>query len=615
MTNHYLQNFFHIYIYKQQKKNALSIAFNIYFISNNKKFYLSNSRKIIIITQLNKQTKNIIKNSINKFYNNKDKLKNFINKTFFYTIKYTQKNKSKVQYIIFYIKCNSILKKIQINNYKVLKIPNNTLNNLFKYQIGLPINYLDVKNSLNKINKWYVSNGYKWIKIEYSYKYNTIHLIIYEGFIDKIIIIDNFNSRYNKISTIDELIKNELLILTKKPININNLELYLKEMEKKYFLKELKYKLKYKSNKLVLIIQYDLRNYKKIQFKSNLIIQNFKNEIRLYSSYYHNIDKINFSYKNFIFLLNTLFNQYDINTLMFKYAINKKIINLYLQKIKNYSFKLFIYYQYSLMQYLVYDCYSNNIIFKNNKINRYSYLINLIKIETQIKLEIFKELTFTKSLINEYKYNYDNNFLLNNYMNNIKIKKFIKGKYLYLLNSKIESKYNGLSFIINKKQKITNKIQINYSKIIYLNINKLNIFHDFKDYIQIIKIKYNKHYKLPKILYKNNMLTFFIELYTKRGYFYKYILSKNNNKKIYNNIFIKIEYKLNIIGYNYIYFFINYRQNLLNINSCNYFNIKSGLGIQLEIPIKYIPSIRLELYTKNYTQFLLYFYKNSLLYL
>nr|YP_009391837.1 hypothetical protein [Acrosorium ciliolatum]ARW59981.1 hypothetical protein [Acrosorium ciliolatum] len=644
MINYYLQNFFSPYIYKVHANNTIYTAFHIYFISNNTNFYSSNHKhlkKIIILNILNKKTKNIINNSFNKFYKNKYNFNNFINKTFFYRIKYNQKNKIKLKYIIFYIKCNPILKKIEVNNYNQLKISKNILNNLFKNQIGLPLNYLDIKYSLNKIHDWYISNGYKWIKIEYLYKNNVIQLQIYEGVINDIIFINNLDKKISnttfKILTTNIRIKNEFLIFTRKPINFYDLELKIHEIKNKYLIKELRYQLEYKSKKLILIIEYNLKNNNRIQFRENIVIKDLKNQLILYKLYFQNIqNKNNFRftylrtnrlYINSIFVLITLFNKYYI----YKLILKNKIIYLYLQQIQNYSFISFIYFQNFLLKSLISNYSSNDfdLLFKHKffsyrKINPYSYFVNLIKLETHLKLKIFKDLIVIKKIINEYKFNYEKNCLLSNYINNIKFKKIEKIKYIYLLNSKIELKYNYLSLILKQNQKITDKIYLDYNKIIYLNSNKLNIFHKFKNYIQIIRIKYYKYYKLPYIFYKDNIIIFFIELYTVKGYLSKYSLLKNYYLKKYENILIHIEYKFYGIKYNYIYTFItylpssinhiNYLINSLNINYDQYSNIRSGLGIQFKIPIKYIPSIRLELHTKNYKKFFFYFYKTSLLY-
>lgn len=652
MINYSNNHFFKYYYYKQKKYQYS--AFNIYLISNYENLYLNKSKssiKILILNKLHKNTKKIIENSTNNFYKNINDIKNFINNKSYNNIKYTKKTKSKLNYVIFYIKNNSILRKIKVHNYNKLKISKYILFNSFKHQIGLPINYLSIKNSLNIIIEWYLYHGYKWIKVKYSYINNEIQLHIYEGVIDEIIFSNNYNKFFDKkkykILKVNNLIKQELSFFTYKPVTINNLELIIKEIKKKYSIQELTYQLKYKSEKLILIIEYDLKYKNIVQFKKNIIIKNFKKKLIFFKLYLFNIrnnhffkfkyTRISYLYNNLSFFIITSLNKSNIYPFTLKNILNRQIIKLYLKRINNYSLKLFIYFEHFLINKLIYSNDINNFYllpkyknFEYIKMNTYTNIINLIKIEVNIKFQISKKLALIKKIINEYKYCYEKSCLLKNYIQNFKyaninkLKKIIKIKQTYILNLTLKSIYNYPSFIPEQNNQGENKISIDYCQIIYLNMTKLHIFHKFKNYINIIKLKYYKCYKFPEIFYKYNSLNIYVNIYKINGYISKYLLLKQYYLNTYGNILINIEYKFYAVKENYIYLFINcipklkYNihniQYLYNINDYKNTNIKSGIGIELKIPIKYIPNIRLEIYTKNYKKFLFYFYKTSLLY-
>nr|YP_009732147.1 hypothetical protein [Gracilaria spinulosa]QHS70715.1 hypothetical protein [Gracilaria spinulosa] len=100
-----------------------------------------------------------------------------------YTILYT-----KYKQTIFSVNIYPIIDQINIKEYKKLKICPKLLKTLFKYQLGLPKNYLLINYILQKIHIWYLLQGYRWssINIKLISQVNKLHFVINEGIIHSV---------------------------------------------------------------------------------------------------------------------------------------------------------------------------------------------------------------------------------------------------------------------------------------------------------------------------------------------------------------------------------------------------------------------------------------------
>nr|YP_010197774.1 hypothetical protein LK367_pgp125 [Gracilaria isabellana]UAD86190.1 hypothetical protein [Gracilaria isabellana] len=100
-----------------------------------------------------------------------------------YTILY-----AKYKQTIFNINIYPIINQINIKEYKKLKICPKFLKSLFKYQLGLPKNHLQINYILHKIHTWYLLRGYRWssINIKVIPQVNRLHFMINEGIIHSV---------------------------------------------------------------------------------------------------------------------------------------------------------------------------------------------------------------------------------------------------------------------------------------------------------------------------------------------------------------------------------------------------------------------------------------------
>lgn len=597
----------------------------------------------------NKYTKNNLNYYLTIFFDNKLTYitKNSLKNIFFNLIKYTQIYKKKSKYNILYIKLNPILKKITVNNYKKLIIPEKILVKYFYKQIGLPINYLKIKRSVKKINAWYELRGFNWTEIEYFYNSsgNEINITIREGKINQVICKNK--NRFNWINNLNNLyfnkcITKEFLSIHSKILNINDLNFNITKIKKKYLIDTLKYNLKYNHSGLILIIEYKLKdkNRELLQYHNQILIQNFRINIKLFKSYIKNtiddnqfklITKIYTYLKiNFKLSIIEIYKKYDINEFTFNNLINTIIHNFYNHKLNyfsniiNISTKIFFYSKYT---YAILNNYfpSNFQYLKLIAIDPYLYSITLVKIKIKFQLQYFKNMENKQNFLIIYNFNNKKNCLIYNYIKYIKffnLKKIIKLYSKTLINYKIKLKYNYYLILFNKALIINNRLTLSYNKFIYIKINELHLFNLIKNYICLIKLKYYNLFEIPNFFHMNQNFTIFLKINKLIGPLSKYFILSHIFLQKNKNILLNLEYKLSIIKYHYIYLHLNYIPNIKStinyipkcyINS-KYSNIEFAIGIQLKIPIKYIENIRLELQIKNNIKFFIYFYKNSLFY-
>nr|YP_010198387.1 hypothetical protein LK148_pgp123 [Gracilaria pachydermatica]UAD86803.1 hypothetical protein [Gracilaria pachydermatica] len=90
---------------------------------------------------------------------------------------------AKYKQTIFNINIYPIINQINIKEYKKLKICPKFLKHLFKHQLGLPKNHLQINYTLHKIHTWYLLRGYRWssINIKVISQVNMLHFVINEG--------------------------------------------------------------------------------------------------------------------------------------------------------------------------------------------------------------------------------------------------------------------------------------------------------------------------------------------------------------------------------------------------------------------------------------------------
>nr|YP_009295341.1 hypothetical protein BI108_pgp054 [Dasya binghamiae]AOH77353.1 hypothetical protein [Dasya binghamiae] len=642
------------------------LSFNINLIYKSENFNINKKLNYIYFLGYNS---NLIKYNIKLPINNLKKTK--VNRNFgielitqikqsgyFNTIEYTNWYMNQSKYIIFNLKSNSIIKKVKINNYKNLKIPKNLLIKIFKHQVGLPVNYKYIKNSINEIYKWYKLRGFQWAKIHYINidKKNEINIIIFEGNIfQSYCIYDQLiknKKDLNYINTLNLLIKKELCIIPGYILNINNLELKIRKLKNKYSINNLKYKVEHKSKGLVITIKYNLANYKKLsiydkkKIRSKLLYyiqyvkkyKNFNNQPKVIRKLTLTIYKIIndfFSNSNNIFQIYYYdyfylkYNTFIIN-LLFNITFNNKFFNascyIFYPTVYKYSYLIInILLKIRFNHIKIYECFWAQ--YKNIKSYYlyhyiYSYFIQVFNIALKLnfqylsKIEIIQYLTGTFYTYNKKHYLiyiYNNIF---NYRTNYDLIYLNREQKNILLIYKIKIKYNYLYLIPDHLLKIKQLLSLYYNIYVKLNTESFNNNYSYKFYLHNLEINYQKLYKIPKIVNYYQTLNVITKCYIILGSLNTNILQSLHNKF---NIIVQIEYQLYMNKNNCLYLYLKYTSLINKIYTFNnYYNkyqyISTGLGIQINIPIQYIPNIRLELQIDSLNKYLFYCYIKPLFY-
>nr|QCI08983.1 hypothetical protein [Inkyuleea mariana] len=681
VLNLYLQNIAYIYYilslslnfqhyYSINISNSSNLLFNIYLLYNLQEINQYTQIKKIQLRPCNnylfknfflhklkiktKELKNLKFNKISSIHINE------LQKTgWLYSIKsfniYIQREK----YNVLYLKFNPLLKKIKIKNYHKLQIPKNILINLFKQQLGLPKNYKQIKQSLKKLNLWYIYRGFDYIKIDciYKKKLNQIDIQIYEGKIkySKLICRNIVKTKLQKkvIDKLNALIKKELNILPGDIFNTQKLEAGIIKLKNKYLINNLNYYTQYNNKELFIIIKYSLIERNKIfLYNKNIISIDSYNYLSLFQLFNKQIFYLNLLlksilltpkkilYSNLIYLYNYLNYKYCfsyiseyIGNCIIDMQINKILpqiniffslpyIKLYNNVIINFLFNIY----YKIYKLNIFHIFIANSNINYNKIEKFeSNLINKSYcLKLKIQYDFLNHIKLKQKIITTYNkyyrvYCYFKKYNKNIYINNkqiLKFKRIRKNILRTLIYYQMSLEYYTFPYLNQVKEKQI--LNIEYQLLSYINRIELYKLNIIQYYSQLFKIEYQNVIKIPKIINykhyliicsksniiigKNNDFTIFNEYYVE---------NKNTNlilnDKKYKPLYIfKIEYQIHMNKYNIIYIFLKYIRNsykndIFLIDQFYYYNnkIKIVLGTRINIPIKQAPSIYIE-YGINY---------------
>nr|QCI04719.1 hypothetical protein [Bornetia secundiflora] len=543
------------------------------------------------------------------------------------------------KYIIFYIELNPILKKIRVVDYHTLSIPKKNLLKYLNYQIGLPINYKSLNNSLYNIHKWYVNQGFKWVKIHYYIKNNQINIFINEGSISDILLINSYRNNFHKsvsnkyINKLNQLIINELNLCHNQKINLYKLEIDILKLKHKYIFHNIQYFIKNTGNRLSITIAYNIYDHKTYLIKWHNMISIYKECV---SSQVHLFYTLNQAITKYSFKIAYFFIQYYTQSL-FNIPLNdyiiihENIIKIY----KRCNLYLHIYYsQYFIkVVLLIIPKQLHATMFINIMINiyiyyhilqtnHYYYLNHKFIPCTNLHSYIYKahlkicnlEIKYKNLIYQEFIVHYDQYFQkyinLLHYLNYDQLINIIKIHQFKVFQYNIN--YNNLPLVNLSITNIRHIVNIYYKALFYLPeiINKQLYFK--YSYFHHIQIKYQKLYLLNRMILGYHKLLIYSELNILIGHIAKYLMyTENLYNKVYTCIvnhkyhaLMKLEYQLLFSGSNHIYLFSQYLpfKNIYNYYSLEIINLKNikplsiqvGIGIQINIPLKYIPIIRLE---------------------
>nr|YP_009326725.1 hypothetical protein [Membranoptera platyphylla]AMJ16982.1 hypothetical protein [Membranoptera platyphylla] len=636
-------------IYKLENFRFENKLKKIYFFK-----YSPHTLETLLINKINLNINHFNNKSLNKNLNIKV-LKKIKRSGYFSNIEYIHLNNNKSEYFILHFKINPIIKKINVNNYKILLIPKSILINIFRGQLGLPINYADINKNINKILQWYKFKGYQWTRVHYSYskRNNILDINIFEGRVIKSYCLCNesivtIKQKYF-IFYLNYLIKKELFILPGEILNMNNLELNISKLKKKYLINHLKYKIINNKNGLIITIKYNLLKYSKISIYHNptilkILLNNVK-VLRLYNSftkchgsiiqYFFHLYKYYYKYilysrnKYELYYFNLFHLQY--NQILFNLSVNiitNKTIIICFLIIKTSNNSSVINKTNSFSQVFFYHTYFYDYLFSGYKYflneyfyyENYSYLIKNFKCQIQLYLKRLDKIIIVQYFICKY-YIYNKKICLIYFYKEIlrpathyQLKNILQKNNNIVIKYEISIKYNYFNLFTNYYFRIKQILNIYYSIYINLNTKKLYREHLFKYYSNNIEVNCHNLYQMPKIFNTCNK----IKIITKFNFIIGSIKEQLNSpnyliKKstIYNlnnrlNTKLTLEYQIYLNKHNIFYLYSMYKSlnnlhftylhNDIYIHHYNniYKPISLGMGLQMNTPIRYIPNIKIE---------------------
>nr|YP_010902859.1 hypothetical protein REP59_pgp121 [Hypnea flava]WCH54913.1 hypothetical protein [Hypnea flava] len=587
-TNQVLISFFYIFfifVYKNNIKNIINsnkqLAFQTYIIHFKNKISIDNleiknlkSFLKIFPNYHNKITKNKSRINIKKVL---EYLKNtgIINQLDYFII-----NINNLKYYIVQFRINHLIKKIEIQNYQHLQIPQKLLINILKNSLGKPINYFKVNNSINKIYAWYINNGFShtYIKLKYNNQLHSLHIQIFEGQIIDISLICKSKNIFNSsiIYKINKILTKELGLSKKSIFNKKKIDIGIIYLKKIHFLKTCNYKIKKHKQGLLLKIEYSIptNHYGYIYNHTshntiNHLLYNILNYdySTLAPIYFHILDKI---VKKIIIEISQINKLYEI---YLKYKNNFK-------KIFNFKYIKLHYY----FHYIDYNYKINLQIINNSPEFDFLILIPYIKVDkiilNFIKLNLYQKIDKTKRIYPQQNKRINNIITKNKIINNIKIKSqgnFIIISQRIFVNFDYKFQYRSTYNLLKEKF-----FHIKIDKLKTSLIRTKKIKRDTKILRQKITsiktyVKYNnlkcKKFLEPGKVFILELLFLRPQKIIKNNIFYQYKFNKN----------IKIKYYEIILLPNYLKFIKKHAINIfININSFiinnNYENILHNIN-------------------------------------
>jgi len=613
--------------YRKQISNQQNQIKYIYFVGLNNFFF-----KQKFLRYLHVNTSYLIDQNMKQIY-----IQNIVNRLrksgFFYSIQSSILIKNNIEKIIWTFHINPIIKTIKIKNIKKIKIPVNTLINIFNKQVGLPKNYTDISNSLQKIQYWYRMRGFKWITIKLlDTKFtNEIYIKINEGIIKKntLICINQKNQYAN--NHLNLLIQKELNIFPKDIINLYRIELGILKLKKNKLISSCNYKITNdENNNIIIVFKYSIHNNRLAYlFSKQSILVNFFtldwlnilytifflpseyvfgliSSLNQYLGFKYYLYHVGIYTNNLIIDIRNINNLFQLNCLyshsyikLYKNLIGNLQINIYNKNYELDSISNNNIYNFTKNKFICnFQSYGCKVSFQHNQLHNLSLIENLLIYSNR----------YNKRYLNIKTYN--NYFIYINSFINKKIIKIAKQK---MINSYIFLKYTTLNLndqiksgrlILFHSQHMINILSKTYKNLYFLKHSGQNLY-----------FKYQEVFKIPTFIryIQNHAFIFCLELsllINEKNYLPILQQSNISNDNRYNNpcsfYAFNLEYQLNLPYYSTLYTYIHYQNHIayyIKSSTLIYqylwnktFNLKSifGIGIEINIPIKKIPCLRFE---------------------
>ena len=273
---------------------------------------LDNSKlrqKIIKLLQIDNNKRSMISKKELRSWMCKLKLTGFFKSI---SIKCDEHNKHQI--ISISLITHPILKNIRFLNLYSKLIPANYVRTIIAQHIGLPINMIDLEESIQSIKLWYINRGYLNVNINiiYNINKNRIDVNIDEYLINKIkIVLIPYSSSLVQFQQValDHWIEKILSINLNEPLNTKNLDKKLRELNDRNFIQQSYYKIHNNTARELFIYINPVNEHPTYLFgKKNLITSNFVELIE--TLYNHKLSSFIFHKDFSVFIISKIYNYY-----------------------------------------------------------------------------------------------------------------------------------------------------------------------------------------------------------------------------------------------------------------------------------------------------------------
>nr|YP_009314097.1 Hypothetical protein ORF_4 [Izziella formosana]SCW22351.1 Hypothetical protein ORF_4 [Izziella formosana] len=210
---------------------------------------------------------------------------------FFKSVNIKYETKASCQVICLSLVTHPMVRRIKVINSSNKLIPVNYIKSLISPQLGLPVNTVNLKESIEGIKSWYLNRGYFNIdiNIEYNLSESTLSIDIDECLMNNIhVIIVPYSQNISKLQKVilDDWLGKILSINLHEPINLYYLDKKLGELQNKKFIQQGYYKIHNRDvRELLIYIQPTSKRPTYLFGKKNIITRHFLELIEILYNY------------------------------------------------------------------------------------------------------------------------------------------------------------------------------------------------------------------------------------------------------------------------------------------------------------------------------------------
>nr|YP_009314713.1 Hypothetical protein ORF_4 [Neoizziella asiatica]SCW23168.1 Hypothetical protein ORF_4 [Neoizziella asiatica] len=249
---------------------------------------------------------------------------------FFHSIRTKYNFSQGHQKIFIYLTPNPTLKEIRITNLHQKLISKSYIKKVFKYHLGLPLNFYQLEKQMALVRRWYIQRGYLKARIHLNYNIKTdnrIEINIDEYKIDKIHLIISQNSiNFLQQVNLNYWLQTVLHTNLHKPLNLSELESCLQELQKQNIIQHSYYEInEHNYRELFIYLQPLPKRSTYIFSKQKVITRHFLESLEALFNYSFFMPILDKDFSIFIISKIHKYYTYIVNCIHFNNAIYYKM--------------------------------------------------------------------------------------------------------------------------------------------------------------------------------------------------------------------------------------------------------------------------------------------------